>query len=316
MGCQSADLVMETTSLNRPRFHHQSQAAMPQIEVLQTAHTAAPGWAYVVDTGHDPSKLAINPSGTRKGRAQRTVTQHVTDAPELSRRENVAVAKRLADLDKEGGKEIEIPSKYKGPVATWKSGGTGGKLTTNVRRILQSEKTFKHHLDDEEARLGMRSGTSAQVPAPVVAGRSRTAGLKRGSTSGVMGPPALPSPTTVSPAATEDVAMTDAPPISKANSQIASTPTNLMDRDANEPLLQIHVPSLPTPEELEALVSAPPLSYNAARAAPPPASAPPQRKFCEMCGYWGRVKCLKCGQRVCGLECKEAHDLDCKRKYA
>lgn len=289
---------------------------MPQIEVLQTAHTAAPGWAYVIDTGHDPSKAAINPSGARKGRAQRTVTQHVTDAPELSRRENVAIAKRLAELDKEGGKEIEIPSQYKGSVGTWKSGGTGGKLTTNVRRILQSEKTFKHHLDDEEARLGMRTGTHTQAPPLVVSGRSRTAGLKRGSTSGLMGPPALPSPTIAPHAAEDDVAMTDAPAISSSRLQETTKPVNMTDRDANEPLLQIHVPSLPTPEEFEALVSAPPLSYNAARAAPPPTTAPPQRKFCEMCGYWGRVKCLKCGQRVCGLECKEAHDLDCKKKYA
>jgi zinc finger HIT domain-containing protein 1 len=289
---------------------------MPQIEVLQTAHTAAPGWAYVLDTGHDPSRAAINPSGARKGRAQRTITQHVTDAPELSRRENIAIAKRLAELDREGGKEIEIPAKYKGGVGTWKNGGTGGKLTTNVRRILQSEKTFAHHLNDEEARLGQRAGSTSQVPAPVVAGRSRAAGLKRGSTVGNMGPPALPSSSTTIPAADEDVSMTDVPSNPSIIPQQASKPTNMTDRDANEPLLQIHVPSLPTPEELEALIYAPPLSYNGTRAAPPPSSAPPQRKFCEMCGYWGRVKCLKCGQRVCGLECKEAHDLDCKRKYA
>lgn len=289
---------------------------MPQIEVLQTAHTAAPGWAYVLDTGHDPSRAAINPSGARKGRAQRTITQHVTDAPELSRRENLAIAKRIAELDREGGKEIEIPAKYKGGVETWKNGGTGGKFTTNVRRILQSEKTFAHHLNDEEARLGMKSATQTQVPAPVLAGRARTAGLKRGSTVGLMGPPPLPSPTLPTRGSAEDIVMPDAPAISSSNPQQASTQTDPTDRDANEPLLQIHVPSLPTPEELEALVSQPPLSYNAARAAPPPASAPPPRKFCEMCGYWGRVKCLKCGQRVCRLECKEAHDLDCKRKYA
>jgi zinc finger HIT domain-containing protein 1 len=289
---------------------------MPQIEVLQTALTATPGWAYVLDTGHDPSKSAINPTGSRKGRAQRTTTQHVTDAPELTRREQVAILKRLADLDREGGKEIEIPAKYKGAVGTWKSGGTGGKLTTNVRRILLSEKTFAHHLNDEEARLGQKGaqgqGAVVSTPAPVVAGRSRAAGLaqKRGS----MGPPAVPSPTTATPAVGEDMVMTDASSISPLPLQPKTTNTN--DADANEPLLQIKVPSLPTTEELEALVSAPPLSYNAARASPPPPFAPPQRKFCEMCGYWGRVKCLKCGNRVCGLECKEAHDLDCRRKFA
>jgi zinc finger HIT domain-containing protein 1 len=88
------------------------------------------------------------------------------------------------------------------------------------------------------------------------------------------------------------------------------------DEDSKNPLLQASIPSLPTAMELETLLSKPPLSYNAARAAPPPPHAPPQRRFCELCGYWGRVKCLKCGSRVCGLECKEKHDLECRKRFA
>ena len=73
----------------------------------------------------------------------------------------------------------------------------------------------------------------------------------------------------------------------------------------DEPLLKIHLPSAPSDAVLEALVSGPPLSYNGARAAP--STGRPQRHFCEICGYWGTIKCMKCGIRVCGLECKNAH---------
>jgi zinc finger HIT domain-containing protein 1 len=56
---------------------------------------------------------------------------------------------------------------------------------------------------------------------------------------------------------------------------------------------------------MAALVSGPPLSYNGARAGPPVGK--PQRRFCEICGYWGTIKCIKCGARVCGLECTKTH---------
>ena len=72
-------------------------------------------------------------------------------------------------------------------------------------------------------------------------------------------------------------------------------------------LLQSSVPPPPSAALMKALTSAPPLSYNAARVGPS-TSGRPQRQFCEICGYWGRVKCMKCGARVCGLACKTAHD--------
>ncbi|KAI5797864.1 hypothetical protein DFH27DRAFT_624728 [Peziza echinospora] len=48
-----------------------------------------------------------------------------------------------------------------------------------------------------------------------------------------------------------------------------------------------------------------PLSHAAARADPP---ARPPRVFCEICGYWGKYRCLRCGARYCALECKETHE--------
>lgn len=75
--------------------------------------------------------------------------------------------------------------------------------------------------------------------------------------------------------------------------------------EESEPLLRTYVPSAPSDEVMAALLSGPPLSYNGARAAP--SLGKPQRHFCEICGYWGTLKCTKCGARVCGLECKNAH---------
>ena len=84
----------------------------------------------------------------------------------------------------------------------------------------------------------------------------------------------------------------------------------------DDPFLKSHVPPLPTQAEIDALLAAPPLSYNAARAAPTTSTAPP-RQFCEICGYWGRARCMKCGVRVCGLECKTQHDeTRCAKFYA
>ena len=85
---------------------------------------------------------------------------------------------------------------------------------------------------------------------------------------------------------------------------------------ANEPLLKSYTPKAPSAEVMEALTTAPALSYNASLATLPEPRKP-QRHFCEICGYWGAIKCMKCGARVCGLECKTTHDEgSCMKFYA
>lgn len=93
------------------------------------------------------------------------------------------------------------------------------------------------------------------------------------------------------------------------------------------PLLKPRVPSDPPMTALAHLTSAPPLPYLRARAAPAPVTmsssgahladgvqgAPPHHRFCEYCGYWGRVRCLMCGVRTCGLECRNVHEEVCLR---
>ena len=39
------------------------------------------------------------------------------------------------------------------------------------------------------------------------------------------------------------------------------------------------------------------------------------RRFCEVCGYWGRVRCMACGTRCCALECLGVHREECFGGY-
>lgn len=56
-----------------------------------------------------------------------------------------------------------------------------------------------------------------------------------------------------------------------------------------------------------------PLGYVRTAARP---SKRPQRRFCEMCGYWGTYRCSNCAARYCGLQCRETHmQLRCNRFY-
>ncbi|KAL8322113.1 hypothetical protein RB597_008060 [Gaeumannomyces tritici] len=104
-----------------------------------------------------------------------------------------------------------------------------------------------------------------------------------------------------------------------------------------DPLLASRVPALPTDDELRALLLAPPAPYPELMARvrrdldeeyddydegaggggdrPPPRPFPPARVFCAVCGYWGRVKCIKCGARVCALDCLDVHREECVTRY-
>ena len=185
-----------------------------------------------------------------------------------------------------------------------------GKATQSVRRILMSQKTFANHLADEEAALSAhpQQPLAIQTPRPTASRvtKTPTSRLKRSSTSA-----STPTPTPTDSTAPKVMpAQALVPGLTPTPSNIAPSP------DDTNPLLRSYVPSTPSEATLNALVVAPPLSYNMARARPS-ASGRPQRQFCEICGYWGRIRCIKCGARVCGLECKGTHDEGrCLRFYA
>ena len=73
---------------------------------------------------------------------------------------------------------------------------------------------------------------------------------------------------------------------------------------------------MPSQEEIERLLAMPPLSYTEARGSwMDDDRRRPVRKFCEVCGYWGRVRCTKCGGYVCALECLDVHKEECFNRY-
>lgn len=251
---------------------------MPTIEVLPSSHSAsAPGWALVPDTGYDPSKVAIQPQSRK--RAARASGLGGDSASNITRLAN-ATLKHIQELDRESSRDVQI--------AMAKGGGggrKGGGFTPNVRRIMQSQKTFANHLADEEAMLaqeGQQGGRGEVVRV------GRAPGLGKRASTAAMSPPA------------EDERRMN------SKSQLTLEPPATQPDPESEHLLKTYIPAAPSEAEMEALTSAPPLSYNQARAAP--SVAKPQRFFCEICGYWGSIRCMKCGARVCGLECKGAHE--------
>lgn len=251
---------------------------MPHVEVLpNSAASVAPGWTYVVDTGYDPSKVAINPKNKKRAAAAPSGQRGEN---ELSARQQTAIARRIAELERDNDPKqmIAIPGKPSVP------------KTQNARRIIQYQRQIKHWLDDEEAQLAQQQQAP---PLRREATGVRSAGLRRQSTM---------------------------PPTSTEATPAPMAPPSRMDVDAasDDALLDVSG-SMPPPlnaATLEALLSAPPLPYSQSFAAPTPAGGPLQRQFCDNCGYWGTIKCRKCGARVCGLECKDAHEATRCLKWA
>ena len=285
---------------------------MPQVDVVPNSTSiSAPGWAYVADNGYDPSKAAIQPSGARKRAAR---ASGITGGNATTRQQN-AIAKHIADLDRDNYRDVQIaiPTKVKDSAS--KVGGARSKTTSNVRRILMSQKTFANHLADEEAALATPNQSAAVAPAPraSISKPTGTPSTPRVSTSKASGPAST---------AKRSVAVDTQPlpsisliPTGSHPSPATSAPVAAKDPGAEDPLLKSYIPSAPSEAVMAALLSAPPLSYNAARSAPP--TGKPKRHFCEICGYWGLIKCIRCGARYCSLVCKGPHDEDrCLKFYA
>ncbi|MCJ1281791.1 hypothetical protein MMC26_001114 [Xylographa opegraphella] len=286
---------------------------MPTIEVLPNSTSiSAPGWTYVPDTGYDPSKAPIQ-AGPRKRNARIAGNS----GGDTTARQNNAILKRLADLDKDNSKDVHIaiPNKQK------EGGGRGmssrlvnyqklskpehlaskGK-TAATRKILVAQKTFANYIADEEALAALEPQTAATSKSRV----SNTTPRRTASTL------SRETSSSIAPQALGGFPLHESRPANA--SSIVPLPGYTGNDAADARLLQSSVPAIPSDNLLEALVTAQPLSYNAARAAPS-SSGKPQRHFCEFCGYWGQIKCIKCGARVCGLVCKKAHDQERCQKY-
>ncbi|CAG8267460.1 unnamed protein product [Penicillium salamii] len=264
---------------------HQPTLKMFRVELLQDKSTATPGWSYAPTRGFDPTQ-AMAPTLGRK--------RNIRDAGkggDISSRQANAIARRVTELDRENARDVSIPI----PVRQAKEAGARGtraKTTSAVRRILQSQKTFRNHLDDEEAAiaLGATPGTVPQNAAlakgPKAARRSETPASTRKRGTGT----STPAETDVETDAEEE-----------------RKPKLIKSEYDNDPLLRSYAPPMPSDQLMQRLLAEPPLSYNAA-GVKPPASAPPARHFCCLCGYWGKIRCKSCHLRTCSLDCYKIHE--------
>ncbi|KUI66127.1 SWR1 complex subunit vps71 [Cytospora mali] len=301
------------------------------------------------------SVSAVHLHVSRKKRAARNAADSGSASVQegISARHGAKIQKEIEQLQRDnlggrggrGDAQIAIPSGGR---------DRDGKIrghTPNVRKILASQKTFANHLDDFEAwsraqapsegpqRSQAQSLESTPAPgAPGGWGRRAAAAQaqKKGGSSAARGKtPANKKSATPIPAPDTDVDMTDAPlPSSTTDqagaqtdsaaraepeSQILTPYTRFTPQRCpgdEDPLLESWLPPLPTDEELRELIRAPPLNYHQARGvwAPDDKRYPP-RQFCEVCGYWGRVRCMKCGTRVCALDCMDVHREECITRY-
>lgn len=283
----------------------------PYIEELPTAQTKqAPGFAWVAVSGEDPSKNW----GTTNRKRQRAsgLGQSESQREALSARQQREVERKVKELNSEGfsAREVAIPTKKGGPG----SGGAAVKVgkTSNTKKILGSGKVFAHYLDDEEAEIARTGGrglgedtavaaavsTQRASKTPIARRKPQQQQVQREGSSLSVSPAPMPSL------------------LRESSSAAAIAPPLAMDVDEDDEDDE-DLPPLPSQAEMDALLNAPPLTYNQARSAPPPPGAPPPRKFCEICGFWGRVKCMKCGNMVCSVLCKDAHDEHkCLKFYA
>lgn len=322
------------------------------IEVASTKTTNAPGWAYVPDVAgsSNPSKsvsavhLHVNRSKRAARQANTTGAAHHND---VSARHDAKLYKEIEQLQRDGlgARDVQIPIPSGGRDRDGKIRGH----TPNVRKILASQKTFANHLDDFEAWSRSQpapgeggsaghsvAGTPAPAaPAPAGGGSRRTAGAggaakkKAGGAARSRLASNSKSASTPAPAPDPDVTMADAPPADEEaqpdtapagpESKILTPFTRFIPPPHpgdSDPLLESWLPPRPTDAELRELLRAPPLNYTQARGRwTEDDTQYPTRHFCEVCGYWGRVRCMKCGTRVCALDCLDVHREECITRY-
>ncbi|KAH9996956.1 hypothetical protein F4779DRAFT_184592 [Xylariaceae sp. FL0662B] len=298
------------------------------IELASTKTTNAPGWAYVPDTGGAAAAALHHqhqPTNRKRARTQANLSYADANA-----RQEAKVRKEIDILDRDNHRDVHIAVP---PKSRQQQQHQSSKHTPNVRKILQSQKTFANHLDDFVALLshdqnnGTATAATATAAAAAAAAAANTPTTRKAQqrksepASRAASTPKAGSTTAVKQ---EDVEMGDTPaPPPPTTAQPGSStiltpyPQPQTDDDGdNNPLLASRVPPVPTDAELRALLSAPPLSYLEARGAwAADDRRYPARVFCGVCGYWGRVKCMKCGARVCALDCLETHQEECVTRY-
>ncbi|KAF7712839.1 Uncharacterized protein PECH_002583 [Penicillium ucsense] len=310
---------------------------MFRVELLANTTThATPGYTYVADRGQAPAKANTAPALGRK----RGINNAGKGGDISSRRAN-AILRHLAELDRENQRDVSIPIPAR-PAREAGARVSRTKTSSNVRRILVSQKTFRNHIDDEDAAIAAGGGglsvpVGAAAVGPVIPSRVKavaatglagsTAGTprrsstptaasmtpagagvrkKRGSTLATVTTPSTPTP---APATTP----APAPATSEANDAKREDDSQdhrhkiLKTEHDSDPLLHSFGPTIPSERIMDRLLSEPALSYHASRVGSPLSTQLP-RSFCCMCGYWGKIRCKSCHLRTCGLDCYKVHE--------
>ncbi|CCD56980.1 similar to HIT finger domain protein [Botrytis cinerea T4] len=312
------------------------------LEIAPSKFVPAPGYAYVPDVANAP-QIGLQPSARRaRGPAG------VGLGAETTKKQDAKILRELAQLDRENHRDVNIP-------VTGGRGKEGGrrnqsKLTPSVRKILASQKTFANHLSDFEAlsSLPTTTTTTQQPAAPTISvpkvapAPGFTSTGKRSHKRKEPPPPGIDPPKRShkkkdpnAPATSTPLRNMSTPLIKSEPATAIPTPAALPapeestfapflcslpppkphPRDA-DPLLVSRVPNLPGREVMQRLLELPPLSYAEARGGCSDEDRrKPGRVFCEVCGYWGRVKCMRCGGRVCALDCLGIHKEECFNRY-
>ncbi|KAF3400830.1 SWR1 complex subunit vps71 [Talaromyces pinophilus] len=321
------DIYLSSTSPHNPNF----DTKMPLVEVLGTSRShATPGWAYVPETALQKSSTTLTTS------RKRGIREPGRTGTDLTSRQNHATIRHLAELDRENHRDnVHIPVPVRKDAIQRDNGrGARAKTTSNVRRIMQSQKTFKNYLDDEEAALAHSTATTtggvAAVPV-VVGAAAGVSKVARVAARRSLTPAFAAASSTTQDTLTErqkralarKTTSTDTPATKKQKSERTNeevhgddmqidTPEQIQEGllktpHDNDHLLKSYIPLPPSDRLMAALLAEPPLRYHAARAAPS-ATNKPARQFCTICGYWGKIKCKNCGVRTCGLECYKVHE--------
>lgn len=307
---------------------------MPLIEELplSTKPSAQAGWAWVPDTSANLPVLASSQPPSRK-RARLDASS--STAASQNAKQAKATAQRLKELDRENYKDVAVPIPKREKSLTTIGGQPGKKATSNVRRILGYNRNFGHYLADEEAALqaggggfqgtwGSGASTSANTAAQAGGGAGRKDPSHRKSIGAGRDAPKARGKAAAQTKVEADAAVKQEP--STANpTEMSGTaaPTSSTQQplphpkprydpilDHNPLLRTTGLPKKPSDRVMAALLAEPPLSYTEARAKPlPEEKQRPRRHFCAMCGYWGKVRCRRCGERCCGLlECWKGHE--------
>jgi zinc finger HIT domain-containing protein 1 len=245
---------------------------MPTIEILPQVNPShvAPGWAYVPETAApDPTKT-LAPKKIGKRTAARSAIDAITGAH--TKTQATKIRARLDELaaDNPGKAEVVVPAAIAKEINEGK-----WKITKGAGKTVGAGS----------------SGLGKQTP-----NVKKILGSQKGWLHHAQDEAARLEQMSEKQRAAKDLI---SPEILQTNSSATST--------EERELLATRIAEPPSEQTIEALLKAPPLSWVAAGAKESRSTAPP-RKFCSMCGYWGKVKCAVCGTYVCGLGCKVTHD--------